>query len=190
MRELNGRPQKGKGPRRDFVTGQGGERKALARPSRRSAHGDSTHHPQEVCGQADPLPGDHRQDHRRARSRMRALGPALGQLRLNAALGLPKNAATGRQYSGINILILSHEVSSACLSASSRRSAGVSATCAAAMRDIRRMSRSPNRRRHGASSDIASTSDRLASTVSRRLAGVGDAEAAIADNHRGYAQRG
>jgi hypothetical protein len=85
------------------VTGEGGEREAFARPSRRSAHGNDT---QDLPGQAQPVPGGHRKDHRRARGRARALGAALGQRRVNASLGLPKNAATGRGYSAISILIL------------------------------------------------------------------------------------
>jgi antirestriction protein ArdC len=37
---------------------------------------------------------------------VRALGPARGKTTATAPLGVPKNAATGRRYSGINIIIL------------------------------------------------------------------------------------
>ena len=49
---------------------------------------------------------NHRQDHRRAGGRPRALSAALGTQAAKAPLGMPKNAATGRRYSGINVLIL------------------------------------------------------------------------------------
>ena len=67
-----------------------------------------------VCGTAgeehgqaaEPLSRDHGQDHRRAGTGARALGPAVGPPGVKAGLGLPRNAATGRRYSGINTLIL------------------------------------------------------------------------------------
>ena len=52
------------------------------------------------------LRGDHGADHRRSGSGDLSLGAALGRGSGNAALGLPRNAATGKSYSGINVLIL------------------------------------------------------------------------------------
>jgi len=46
------------------------------------------------------------QDHRRARGRPRALRPALRHGSGEGPLAMPKNAATGRFYSGNNVLIL------------------------------------------------------------------------------------
>ena len=56
--------------------------------------------------QGKSLREDHCPDYRRSGNRHLPLGAALGRGPGNAALGLPRNAATGKSYSGINVLIL------------------------------------------------------------------------------------
>jgi antirestriction protein ArdC len=106
MWELNGRPKKGRGPCRDFVTGHGGERKFLARPSRRTAHGNNTGTPQEFADKPTLYQEITDQIIAQLEAGCVPWIQLWGSSGINAALGLPKNAATGRKYSGINIVIL------------------------------------------------------------------------------------
>src|SRR5205807_1062168 len=55
------------------------ERKAFARPRRRTPHATPGPCPQILCRPQQPLSADHRQDHRRARTGPRTVGAALGQ---------------------------------------------------------------------------------------------------------------